>query len=143
MIITNESDKDKAQARIKALCIDKQWQMELKPYRKNRSRAQNKLYWKWITCIGDEIGYESDELHAIMADKFLPDEVVEYGGKQIKKDKSTSRLNTKEFTEYLEKIDRFAAAELGIVLPSPSDLYFEAMGIKRTHFENGLYRANN
>jgi hypothetical protein len=133
MIIHNESDKDRAISHIKALNIDKPWLVDIKPYKKNRSLAQNKLYWKWITCIGDSIGYESDELHAIMADKFLHDEIVEYGGKQIKKDKSTSRLNTKEFTEYLEKIDRFAASELGIVLPSPEDLYYEAMGIKRTH----------
>ncbi len=131
MIIHNDSDKDRAISHIKALNIDKPWSVDIKPYKKNRSLSQNKMYWLWITCIGDSIGYERDELHAIMADKFLPDEIVEYGGKQIKKDKSTSRLNTKEFTEYLEKIDRFAAAELGIVLPSPDDLYYEAMNIKR------------
>lgn len=132
MIIHNESDKDRAIKYIQALNIDKPWAVDIKLYKKNRSLSQNKLYWKWITRIGDSIGYERDELHAIIADKFLPDEIVEYGGKQIKKDKSTSRLNTKEFTEYLEKIDRFAAAELGIVLPSPEDLYYEAMSIKRT-----------
>ena len=131
MIIHNESDKGRVISHIKALNVDKPWSVDIKLYRKNRSVAQNKLYWKWITCIGDEIGYERDELHAIMADKFLPDEIVEYGGKQIKKDKSTSRLNTKEFTEYLEKIDRFAATELGIVLPSPDDLYYDALGIRR------------
>jgi len=127
MIIHNDSDKDRAIGHIKALNIDKPWSVDIKPYKKNRSLSQNKLYWKWITCIGDSIGYERDELHAIMADKFLPDEIVEYGGKQIKKDKSTSRLNTKEFTEYLEKIDRFAASELGIVLPTNDDLYLEAL----------------
>ncbi|MCK5602159.1 recombination protein NinB [Candidatus Pacearchaeota archaeon] len=131
MIIHNESDKNRAIKYIQALNIDKPWSVDIELYKKNRSLSQNKLYWKWITCIGDSIGYGRDELHAIMADKFLPNEIVEYGGKQIKKDKSTSRLNTKEFTEYLEKIDRFAAAELGIILPSPEDCYYEAMGIKR------------
>ena len=131
MIIKSQEDKNKALNRISMLAIDKPWQMELKPYKKNRSVAQNKLYWKWITCVGDEIGYESDELHAIMADKFLPNEIVEYGGKEIKKDKSTSRLNTKEFTIYLEQIDRWAVTEMGIVLPGPSDLIWEAMGVKR------------
>lgn len=130
MIIHSQDDKNKALNRISMLVMDKPWQVEIKPYKKNRSLAQNKLYWKWITCIGDEIGYTSDELHAIMADKFLLDEIIEYGGKEIRKDKSTSRLTTKQFTEYLEKIDRFASAELGIVLPSPEDIYYEAMGIK-------------
>ena len=133
MIIRNESDKDKAQAHIKALNIDKPWKMELKPYRKNRSLAQNSLYWQWITCIGNELGYIKDEMHAIMAHMFLPEKLVEYDGKQIKQDRSTSRLNTKQFTEYLESIDRWAAGDMGIVLPSPEDLYYEAMGIKRTH----------
>ena len=131
MIIRSQEDKNKALNRISMLAMDKPWQVEIKPYKKNRSVSQNKLYWKWITCIGNEIGYMPDELHAIMADKFLPDVFVEYGGKQIKQDKSTSRLNTKEFTEYLEKIDRFAAAELGIVLPSPDDLIYEALGYRR------------
>lgn len=133
MIIHNEADKDKAQRHIKALCMDKPWQMELKPYKKNRSLSQNKLYFMWMKVIGDEIGYTSEEMHAIMADKFLTTEFVEYAGNKIKRDKSTSRLNTKEFTEYLENIDRWSAGEMGIVLPSPSDLYYEAMGIKRTH----------
>lgn len=131
MKIDSTTTKEMAINKIKLLNIEKPWIMELKLYKKNRSLAANRLYWLWIKAIGDEIGYESDELHAIMADKFLPDEVVEYGGKQIKKDKSTSRLNTKEFTEYLEKVDRFAASELGIVLPSPMDVYEEAMGLRR------------
>lgn len=133
MIITNESDKDRAISHIKALNIDKPWSIDIKLYKKNRTAAQNRLMWKWLTCIGDDIGYTENEMYDIMVDKFLPDEFIEYAGKQVKKNKSTSRLNTKEFTVYLEKIDRFAAAELGIVLPSPEDCYYEAMGIKRTH----------
>ena len=131
MIIHNESDKDRAISHIKALNIDKPWSVDVKPYKKNRSLAQNKLYWKWITCIGDEIGYTSEEMHVIMADKFLVTKFVEYDDDKIKMDKSTSRLNTKEFTEYLEYIDRWAAGEMGIVLPSPEDLIYEAMGIRR------------
>ena len=131
MIIRNESDKDKAIGHINALNMDKPWQMECKPYKKNRSLSQNKLYFMWMKVIGDSIGYTSEEMHAIMADKFLTTEFVEYGGNKIKRDKSTSRLNTKEFTEYLEKIDRWAAGEMGIVLPSPEDLIYEAMGIRR------------
>ena len=131
MIVRNESDKDRAISRIKALCMDKPWQMECKLYKKNRSLSQNKLYFMWMKVIGDSIGYTSEEMHAIMADEFLTTEFVEYGGNKIKRDKSTSRLNTKEFTEYLENIDRWAASEMGIVLPSPEDLYFEAMGMKK------------
>lgn len=132
MIINNESDKDRAISHIKALNIDKPWSVDIKPYRKNRSLAQNKLMWLWFKVIGDDLGYTENEIYDIMADKFLPDETIEYDGKQIKKNKSTSRLNTKEFTEYLEKIDRWAAGEMGIILPSPEDLIYEAMGYKKS-----------
>lgn len=132
MIIRSQEDKNKALNRISMLAMDKPWQVEIKPYKKNRSLAQNKLYWKWMKIIGNQLGYESEEIHAIMADKFLTDRFVEYGGKQIKRDKSTSKLNTKEFTDYLQRIDRFVAQELGIVLPVPDDQYYEIFGIKKS-----------
>ena len=132
MIIRNESDKDRVIRHINALNTDKPWMIDIKLYKKNRSLAQNKLYFMWMKVIGDSIGYTSEEMHAIMADKFLTTEFVEYGGDRIKRDKSTSRLNTKEFTEYLEKIDRWAASEMGIALPSPEELIWEALGIKKS-----------
>jgi hypothetical protein len=131
MKIESSLDKERAINKIKSLNLDKPWSVDIKPYKKNRSLAQNKLYFMWMKIIGDEIGYTSEEIHAIMADRFLTTEFVEYGGNKIKRDKSTSKLNTKEFTEYLESIDRWAAGEMGIVLPSPEDLIFEAMGIRR------------
>ena len=131
MIIRSQEDKNKALNRISMLATDKPWQVEIKPYKKNRTLAQNKLMWLWLTCIGDDIGYTPEEMYDIMVDKLLPDEYIEYGGKQIKKNKSTSRLNTKEFTVFLEHMDRWAVSEMGIVLPSPEDLYYEAMGIRR------------
>ena len=39
---------------------------------------------------------------------------------------STKDLNTFEFKQYLDKIQIFAASELGITLPDPEDLKFEA-----------------
>ena len=131
MLIKTDADKIKAHEKIDGLSLDKPWQIEIKPYKKNRTIAQNKLYWQWATYIGNEIGYTKDEMHAILADMFIPDVFIEYAGKVIIQDKSTSRLNTKEFTEYLEKIDRWAVIELSIVLPSPEDLYYEAMGISK------------
>lgn len=132
MIIRTEADKDRATSHIKALNIDKPWRMDIVLYRKNRSAAQNRLMWLWLTAIGNEIGYTEKEMYTIMADMFLPDVFIEYAGKQIKQKKSTSDLNTKEFTVYLESIDRWAAGKMGIVLPSPEDLIYEAMGYKKS-----------
>jgi hypothetical protein len=132
MIIKTQDDKNKALNRISMLVLEKPWQIDIKPYKKNRTLAQNNLMWLWLTCIGNEIGYTENEMYDIMVDKFLPDETIEYGGKQIKKNKSTSRLKVKEFTVFLEHVDRWAVSEMGIILPCPEDIYFEAMGIKKS-----------
>jgi hypothetical protein len=50
-----------------------------------------------------------------------------FNGTEHGKTQSTTTLNTAEFTAYLEKIQIFASAELGIVLPNPDDLYFDSM----------------
>lgn len=131
MIMRNESDKARAMRHINALNMDKPWQMECKLYKKNRSIAQNKLYRMWVEIIANELGYTHDEMHAILSSKFGEKETVEFNSKIVEVIKSTTKLTTKAFTVRLEKIDRWAASEMGIVLPSPSDLYFEAMGIKK------------
>ena len=43
----------------------------------------------------------------------------------IKRPISTSKLNTAQFTAYLEKVQVLASSELGIVLPVPEDRIFE------------------
>jgi hypothetical protein len=115
---------------IKSLNLDKKWRITIEPYKANRSTAQNSLYWMWVTIIGEDIGYSREELHVVMADKFLGYEEIKAMGKEYQVLKSTKTLNAKEFTEYLNKIER-QASELGVVLPHPDDLYYEAMGIKR------------
>ena len=42
----------------------------------------------------------------------------------------TKKLKVGEMKDYLETVDMFAA-EWGIILPRPEDLYYESMGIKK------------
>lgn len=46
-------------------------------------------------------------------------------GKQSYELTPTSSLNTQQFTLFIEKIQAWAASELGIVLPIPEDLIFQ------------------
>ena len=39
--------------------------------------------------------------------------------------KSTTRLNTAQFTDYIEKIKRWASKEYGIVLPEAEDIWVD------------------
>lgn len=131
MIIQNESDRARAINQITLLNAEKVWDVSIKPYKPNRSHAQNRIYWSWLQIIGDHLGYPKDELHVVLAAKFLGIVETRCIGEVITQPVSTSSLNIKEFAEYLNRIELFANSELGIILPNQDDLYFEAMGIKR------------
>jgi hypothetical protein len=98
---------------------DKPTKIEIivKRYRKKRSNKQNRYYWLCLNFIGNEIGEDPDELHDTFKAMFLTDRT----GK-IPIVRSTTKLNTMQFMEYMDKITR-KMAETGITLPSPEDMY--------------------
>jgi hypothetical protein len=92
-----------------------------------RTELQNNLYWKWCTIIGGEIGYTKDEIHILLANKFLGRiEVHTKSGEIVSSVRSTKGLKVEEFTQYLNDIDMFSA-EWSITLPRGED-YDNAMG---------------
>ncbi len=109
---------------------------EIKPDKLSRSVKQNNLYWMWLGEIEKETGQPKDEffaggkwndgLHRQFRKAFLPKEFYTDGSQRVR---STTDLSVKEFTDYLERID-MEMAQMGIVLPHPDDLYWDAMGIK-------------
>jgi len=104
--------------------------IEINQDKASRSTKQNRLYWEWINLLGAETGYTKDEMHAILRDKFLGYNLVTTKTEVIKELRSTTKLKVGEMKDYLEQIDIFAA-EYGIILPRPEDLYYESMGYKR------------
>ena len=93
---------------------------------KKRSLPQNSYYWKLLEIIGEDIGYESEDMHEIFKHKFLKKEKeVMIKGKPFTFEKtiSTTKLTTAQFTEYIEKIKRFCAVELAMYLPDANDAY--------------------
>lgn len=92
-------------------------ELEIKKQRKIRSLNQNNLYWWWLEIIGQDLGYDPEELHAAFRAKFLTDYTL-----KIPLPRSTAKLNKVQFGQYLDKIQRLAA-ELGIALPEPANCY--------------------
>ena len=92
--------------------------------KEKRTLDQNKLYWLWLSCIAKETGNDKDDLHEYFIYKYLNPELVQVFEKMIYKRLSTTQLDTKQFTEYLNKIQVFANTELAIELPNPEDLKF-------------------
>jgi len=93
------------------------------PLKSTRSLAQNALYFKWVDIIrmhvGDTTGqhFSKDEMHEFLAAKFQPTVTVEIAGEVRSVRKSTARNDVEEMREYMEKVDRYSADRLHLILP--------------------------
>lgn len=84
-----------------------------------RSDLQNNFYWGVvIELLSKELGYDQEELHEILKYKFLKKNSALNGMEYVK---STAKLTTGEFEEYLDKIKRWSAEFLNIVIPNPNE----------------------
>lgn len=82
-----------------------------------RSNQQNKLWWVWMQYIGDELGYNSQEINDILKYKFLMmDETIEGETHQIIK--STSTLTKEEFNKLTKDVYFWANDTFNINLPN-------------------------
>jgi hypothetical protein len=92
----------------------------IEEYKDGRSLNQNAYYWGVvIKLLCEHTGYFDDEMHEALKYKFLPNRPVEIGRETIKVTSSSTKLNTKEFMDYVEKIKAYAASELGVIIPDP------------------------
>lgn len=96
--------------------------LTIKRASEKRTVAQNDLMWMWFACIENETGTAKEDVYNHYCKKFLskPDPM----GEGFINDTS-SRLNTKQMTDFMKKIQADAASEFGITLPVPEDRYFE------------------
>lgn len=89
-----------------------------------RTLLQNNYLWGVVyEYIANDTGLDVEEIHEEMKERFLPrffekDEA----GVERPLEKSTTRLSTKEFTVYIEKVRAWAGTELGINIPNPNQI---------------------
>lgn len=81
--------------------------IELKPAGV-RSSQQNNYYWSIVKLLAEELGYTEPEMHQAIKTHFHI--------------QSTKSLTTKEFSLYIERIIRWSAIDLHIVIPDPKTL---------------------
>jgi len=88
-------------------------------HKQMRSIVQNNYYWGVVLKIlAEEIGYDRDEMHDALKYKFLRYENVQGLPTVL----STTQLKTHEMEEYLQRIRRWAAVDMGIVIPKPREV---------------------
>lgn len=101
--------------------------LSFKIKRRTRSVEQNGYYWKVvvpmvmeaINSYGNE--FDEQETHEFLKAKFNTKEVEVVPDNFIEVPRSTSRLDTKEFMTYVERIQQFASVMLGVYIPGPNE----------------------
>jgi len=120
---SNTTGRQNAIKHFKAF-LDAKKVISISEHQYKRTMPQNKLYWLYLSCIEQETGNDKEDLHEYFKLKFNGIEVVQLFGEAVYSPRSTTKNNTKQMTEYIDKIIRFAAMELEIALPNPDDKHF-------------------
>ena len=90
-------------------------------WRSKRSLDQNAYYWGVvIDILHKHLGYTKDEMHSALKYLFLKEEK---NGLTIIK--STAKLNTKEFSKYVEKVKDWASQKMGVFIPDANSELFK------------------
>ena len=93
--------------KLKELDFNKTWKVQVTERKHIRNLSQNDKYWAILEGLSDHLGYTKDELHELMKYKFLK-YAKEVAGNPVIVVPSTSDLDTKEFSEFIENVLRFA-----------------------------------
>ena len=90
--------------------------------KKLRSTSQNRYYWGVVlSALADHTGYDDVQLHELMKKKFnlqtgtIGNKIEDWGG-------STTNLNTKDFSDYIEKIRVWANVEMECHIPEAGEM---------------------
>lgn len=115
-LIDSIEKRREAVAAVSALTSEKICQVEIRPA--NRTLRQNAAYWGvWLKTIEDATDVQAKAWHEFFKKEFAPINIYELRGQRIEVPESTTDMSTKEFSEYMEHIAKYAAEKLGIELP--------------------------
>ena len=92
----------------------------LKKQVRKRSNPQNSYYWAVVVKIlAEHCGYEPEEMHDALKWQFL----ASHTDSALPTVRSSAKLSTVEFSEYVEQCKRLAA-EMGVYIPEAGDVSF-------------------
>jgi len=139
--VRTEYERQRALERIGTLPLDPPIEIivEPKPEHETRTVAQNKLLWLWNNAIQKHMfeafgqSASSWEWHEILVARLCPCEIryVDMAGMTYEIGRArTSEMSVKQMSEYLDKLDCYCVEVLGLNLPHPDVLYWDAMGAK-------------
>jgi hypothetical protein len=111
-------DEDNLKAFIRSHEGKRLW-FVIQKERPPRTLTQNAYYHAAvIQTISDYTGDDAKSTHENLKQMFLP-QFFDDKGQPI--EKSTTRLTTKEFAQYIDRIIAWAGTEHGLAIPSPNE----------------------
>ena len=136
-ICRSEYQKECAAESILNRPIDKAFCVKIEDKEPKRTDLQNRYLWGWlydqiaknleeagivICCEDDtEQPWTKEVLHEFFKIKFLMiSEIVSKKGKTLPLTKSTTKLTSKEFNQYVEDIEKFCYMFWSISIPKPN-----------------------
>lgn len=117
-ILRTPEIKQRCLNEVKSLNLNTLWQVEICPYKKNKTRQQEKYWHKLLQLLADNNGTTKQYEKMLCKYAILPlDEIMIKGVRHLYP-VSSSGITTKQYNELIDKtlID---CAGLGIVTPTP------------------------
>jgi hypothetical protein len=124
ILVTTERDKEEFIRQVRETELgDKPFVASFELFRKKRSLAANSLYWKWLRCLAaeSETGSTIEDFHAYFGEKCLPYTSTWVSGEESTRQLSSSELDTKQFSEYMDAVKFISLHSFNTVLPEPGD----------------------
>jgi hypothetical protein len=110
------------------------WEISMKPRKLTRSLSQNAYYWaavvapftEWLRAEWGESDVQPEQAHELLKTKILGTRelVNKQTGEAIEITRSSKRLDTHEFGEFIENAAAWLAEFTGIVV-LPSEMFYE------------------
>lgn len=99
------------------------WRVEWSRINPKRTLSASALMWMWISIAAKELGYDKNDLHDALKERCdCPSRKITIDGSEhiIR---STRSLDTKQMSEYMDRIYRLIVGDLGIRLPLPEEAH--------------------
>ena len=101
----------------------KKYIVEIKEAKEKRSNLQNNLYWVYMGILSEHTGYTPEEVHIELKEKFLGyyEKANKANGEVKRFIVESKKLDTLEFTKYIESVRLYAMQDLDCYLPLPQE----------------------
>ncbi len=104
--------------------------LQCEEFKEKRSNPQNRFYFGVVVDLVrrglKDLGWEpktcsAEAVHEMLKREYLTVDEHVKDGVFLKRTRSTTELDTAEFSQYLEHCKQFAAENLGVLIPDPNE----------------------